>query len=167
MKRLRVLLVLGCTAALMVMGGASAAAAPAASHDRVEVDETFVDEEACAFPVEVHVTGTVVTNVTPQGTIEAFPRFRVTFTNLDTGASISTVSPAVVRAVSNGDGTATLFVTGLQGHLIVPGEGMVSGDVGRLVFIVDEETGEQIGDFVFMAGQFAFGPLPTLCDVLG
>jgi hypothetical protein len=165
MRRLPVLLVLGCAAALVVMGGASAVAAPAASHERIEVDDTIVLEGECAFPVEVHITGTLVTNVTPQGTIEAFPTFRVTFTNLDTGASISSPSPVVARTVSNDDGTATVYATGLAGHLIVPGEGLITVDVGRLVFITDE-TGEPIGEPAFIAGQFE-GVFPALCDVLG
>lgn len=167
MRLRRALLVLSCVAVLAATGEATSAAAGAASHDRVPVDETFVVDDACDFPIEVHVTGTVVTNVTPQGTIEAFPTFRVTFTNLDTGTSISSPAPSVVRTVSNGDGTATVYVTGLSGHLTVPGEGLVSVDVGRLVFVIDEETGEQIGDFTFTAGQFDFGPVPAICDVLG
>jgi hypothetical protein len=165
MRLLRAFLVLGC-AAVLVTGGAPAASA-AATHERIPYEQTFLVTGTCVFTVEEHFTGTIVVNSTPQGEVQAFPRFTVTFTNLDTGASIGSPLPAVVRIVSNGDGTATVYVTGLQGHLAVPGEGLVAFDVGRIVFVVDEETGQQLGDFVFTAGQFSFGPYPALCDVLG
>ena len=83
--------------------------------------------------------------------------------------STPTLRPGVRRARSRFVGQpgpgATSGVSGLTGHLIVPGEGLITVDVGRLVFIIDE-TGEPIGDPVFTAGQFG-GVFPALCDVLG
>jgi hypothetical protein len=99
MRRLALLLGL---AAVAVLGPVGVARAVPPEHFPVEhVDETFTIEGECDFPVVVHVEGDIRhTHFFDQAGNEirdltVFPNFRVTFTNPETGKSISTVSPAV------------------------------------------------------------------------
>jgi len=68
--------------------------------------------------------------------LTVFPRFRVTFGA--NGKSITTVSIAVEHATINPDGSFTIAVTGLQGHLIVGGRPPLAVDVGRIVVFFSE-----------------------------
>jgi hypothetical protein len=98
----RFALLLGLAAVMvLVLGGVARAVPP--EHSVEHVDETFRDEGACSFTVLAHVEGDIrhtaffdqAGNVVRE--LEVFPNFRVTFTNADTGKSISTVSPSVVH----------------------------------------------------------------------
>jgi hypothetical protein len=164
-------LLVGLTAVLaLVLGGVARAVPP--EHFPVEhVDETFTIEGACSFTVLVHIEGDVRhTNFFDQAgnevrELEVFPGFRVTFTNAETGKSISTVSPSVNHLTINPDGSAVMAITGLSGHLIVGGGPPQDVDVGRIVFFFSGPEDEE-PDIIFQAGQFNMGPLPQLCDVL-
>jgi hypothetical protein len=166
----RLALLLGLAAAMVLALGRVAGAVPP-EHSVEHVDETFTIEDECDFPVVVHVEGDVrhtvffdqAGNVVRE--LEVFPRFRVTFTNPETGKSISTVSPSVVHVTINPDGSAVVAVTGLSGHLIVGGGPPLAADVGRIVFFFSGPEDEE-PDIIFQAGQFNMGPFPQLCDVL-
>jgi len=139
-----------------------------------QVDETFVIEDACDFPIEIHVSGTLrhthyfdqegseVRNIT------VFPNFKITATNLDTGESLTTPTPGVELISLNPDGSATVTLVGLLGRLTVPGVGIVAQDVGRIVFFFEDPEDEE-PDILFMAGKFLGegDPFPEICDVLG
>lgn len=138
----------------------------------IHVDDTFtlpVSENPCGFSIDVHVVGDVrhTEFFDAEGNViralTVFPRLRVTFSA--NGKSITTVSIAVEHARINPDGSFTVAVTGLQGHLIVGGGPPLAVDVGRIVVFF---SGPQDfdPDIVFQAGKFNFGPLPQLCDVL-
>ena len=169
MRRLALLLGL---AAVLVLGPVGVARAVPPEHFPVEhVDETFTVEGECDFPVIVHVEGDLrhtdffdkAGNVVRE--LEVFPRFRVTFTNPETGKSISTVAPSVVHVTINPDGSAVVTITGLSGHLIVGGGPPLASDVGRIVFFFSGPDDEE-PDILFQAGNFNMGPFPQLCDVL-
>lgn len=169
MRRLALLFVL-TTVAVLGPGGVATAVPP--EHFPVEhVDDEFVIEDECSFPVIVNVEGDVRhTHFFDQAgneirNLTVFPRFRVTFTNAETGESISTVSPGVEHVTFNPDGSAVVAVTGLLGHLIVGGGPPKAADVGRVVFFFSGPDDEE-PDLVFQAGQFNDGPFPQLCDVL-
>jgi hypothetical protein len=154
---------------VLVLGGVARAVPP--EHSVEHVDETFTIEGACSFTVLVHIEGDVRhTNFFDQAgnevrELEVFPGFRVTFTNAETGKSISTVSPSVNHLTINPDGSAVMAITGLSGHLIVGGGPPLAADVGRIVFFFSGPEDEE-PDILFQAGQFNMGPLPQLCDVL-
>jgi hypothetical protein len=123
----------------------------------------------CAFAINVHLVGKVrhthffdrQGNVIRELTV--FPRFRITFSA--NGKSITTVSVAANHVTINPDGSATVAITGLQGHLIVGGGPPLAADVGRLVLFFSGPEDEE-PDVIFQAGKFNFGPFPQLCEVL-
>ena len=169
MRRLALLFVL---LAIGVLGPGGIATAVPPEHFPVEhVDEDFVIEDECSFTVIGHVEGDVRhTHFFDQAGNEireltVFPKFRMTFTNAETGKSISTVSPSVEHVTINPDGSAVVAVTGLSGPLIAGGGPPLATDVGRIVFIFSGPEDEE-PDLVFQAGKFNGGPFPQLCDVL-
>ena len=62
-------------------------------------------------------------------------------------------------------GSATVTLTGLSGHLIVPGQGVVAQDSGRIVLFF-EDPEDQEPDVLFESGRLDGGPFPALCDIL-
>jgi len=166
---MRKLALLGGLAAVMVLvlGGVAKAVPP--EHSVEHVDETFPLEGACSFTVLLHIEGDIrhmvffdqAGNVVRE--LQVFPGFRVTFTNTETGKSISTVSPSVNHLTINPDGSAVMAITGLSGHLIVGGGPPQAVDVGRIVFFFSGPEDPE-PDIIFQAGKFTFGQF--LCDVL-
>jgi hypothetical protein len=145
--------------ALAIPSGASAAKPVITT---IPIDVTFFDEGAsadCGFPIEFHVTGTLRIHQTfdETGTVvveekQTFSNWVQTYTNLDTGTSISSRSPSVVRLFFHEDGSFTVKVTGLSLAAIVPGEGVVFLDVGHIeLFFESQDDFEP--DIVFQAGQ--------------
>jgi hypothetical protein len=169
MRKLSKLLAL--TSVLTLVLAAVTRAAPPEHFPVEHVDETFTIEDECAFPVIVHVEGDVRHTVFLDQAgneireLTVFPNFRVTFTNPETGKSITTPSPAVEHVTINPDGSAVVAITGLQGHLVVGGGPPLAADVGRLVLFFSGPDDEE-PDVLFEAGHFNFGPFPQLCDVL-
>lgn len=140
-----------------------------------QVDDTFVTGY-CGFPMEIHTTGTAVIHLflNENGgfdhAIVTSADTKMTFTNLNTGESVWTPSVNMVLAEDNGDGTGTQSLRGLFWHLIVPGEGLITADVGRLDYLlVLDENGQPTGEseVVFSAGMQEGLVIPTMCDVLG
>ena len=142
---------------------------------RQAIDDT-VTVGFCGFPMEIHSTGTMVAHVffddagNFQRALITAPKTRLTFTNLDTGASVWTPSVNMVQETANEDGTGTQTLRGLLWHLIVPGQGLVTADVGRIdfQFTFDEDGNIASEEVVFAAGQWPGpGAFPmALCDVL-
>lgn len=171
MRKLAVLL--GFAGALALLLVTAASAIPPEHFPVEHVDETFTipasPEGPCAFPIDVHVVGDVRHThfFDHEGNeireLTVFPGWRVTFSA--NGKSITTVAPAVEHITINPDGSATIAITGLQGHLIVGGGPPLAADVGRIVFFFSSPDDEE-PDILFQAGQFSFGPFPQLCDVL-
>jgi hypothetical protein len=170
MRRLAILVALTGLAA-SALGGVATAGRP--SHSVANLDEVFTIPAApagpCAFAIQGHATGTMKTTEFVDGAgnltraISVFPRARVTFSA--NGKSISTVTPSVEHLTINPDGSATLTITGLSGHLITGGGPPLAADVGRIVFFFSGPT-DMDPDLIFQAGQFNDGPFPQLCSVL-
>jgi hypothetical protein len=170
MRRLVALVAAMGVGALAV--GAVATAGPP-THSTETFDNVFTIPAApagpCAYAIAGHATGTVKTTEFFDSagnlirTISAFPTARVTFSA--NGKSISTVTPSVEHITFNADGSATLVITGLSGHLITGGGPPLAADVGRIVFFFSSPTDLE-PDLIFQAGQFNDGPFPQLCDVL-
>jgi hypothetical protein len=170
MRRLAVLVAsIGVVA--LALGAAANGVPPERSVIHVDEVDTIPAAPAgpCAFAIQVHFSGTIreteffdrdgnLTRV-----IAVFPTARVTFSA--NGKSISTVTPSVEHLTFNPDGSATLTITGLSGHLITGGGPPVAADVGRIVLFFSSPTDED-PDLIFQAGQFNDGPFPQLCDVL-
>jgi hypothetical protein len=129
----------------VVLAGPSAQAAPP-TIERFPVEDTFVDEESCDFPVDVHVTGFLVHIewVDQDGNvrfIEAAPQLKLTLTNLDSGETITINVSGPLQVTQNADGGFTAVETGLWGRFENPktGEPGLFQSAGRRVISVDAE----------------------------
>lgn len=133
----------------------------------IPVDETNVFGECDGFAVIEHVEGTVKisTHVDQEGNlVMELVRFslRHTYSNSETGESLSTPDAGIDKVTVNDDGSGTVAVIGIVGRIVVPGEGLVFAHLGRIVFDLDT------GEVLFEAGpheDFA-NLLPTLCAAL-
>jgi hypothetical protein len=147
MKRLAVV-VLATLAALVAAAPIAQAAPP--THERVSIDETFTDREACGFPVEGHATGVmlVIEWVKKDGTtrrFEGFPQGRLTVTNLSTGKRITVNTAGTFHLTENPDGSLTAAGTGNWGFPfdLETGEpGFLLLYSGRWVFSIDAQGNE-------------------------
>jgi hypothetical protein len=139
-----------------------------------DIEDAFVTG-FCGFPMEVRTTGTGVFHLflDEDGNFERIiitsPTVRLVFTNLNTGESVWTPSVNMVDQRMNEDGTGTLSYRGLLWHLVVPGEGLVTADVGRIdwLFTFDDEGNVVSEELVFVAGIQENQLPPMLCPVLG
>lgn len=137
-------------------------------------DDTFVTN-FCGFPMQVRSTGTAIVhlfldaNGDFQRVIITAPQTRMTFANLDSGKTVWTPSVNMVISEANEDGTGTQSLRGLLWHLIVPGEGLITADIGRLDYRLTFDNHGDISDeeVVFSAGIQEGQFVPTLCSVLG
>ena len=169
---LAVLAVLG--AVMMTFASASSLAAGGPVIIRMPVDDVAV-ANFCGFPLEMRTTGTVFVHLflDEEGSFDRVlitaPATRLTFTNLNTGESIWTPSVNMVQQSLNDDGTGTTTLRGLFWRLVLPGEGLITADVGRLdlLFTFDEEGNVTSEEVVFVAGIQKNAFLPAVCAALG
>ena len=113
----------------------------------IDVNNVFEDEfltQACGFPVEVSVTGKLIIRSRDGRQDTTGANFQVTFTNLESGQSV-TIRTSGLQRISSTDTTFTFSFFGGD-KLVVPGEGAVFINVGKFVETVtfDPETGELI-----------------------
>ena len=133
----------------------------------IPVDDTLVFGECAGFTVIEHVEGTikVSTHFDRNGNVVMeIARFRLrhTYSNSETGASLTSQDVGIDKITLNQDGSGTVAVIGIVARIVVPGEGLVFAHLGRIVF--DLETGEVLS----VAGphdDFA-DLLPVLCSAL-
>ena len=129
-------------------------------------DTEQIPADFCGFPLVVTIDGWVKIRFpsnTQSGVIEVDSvHTHSTLTNPANGKSSDGIAAATFRYVDNGDGTVTLTITGLQGRDTIPGEGRVTGDIGRLVLVFDAATGDFISQ-TFIAGPHSGGPFPGVC----
>ena len=170
MQQLRILF----TALVLVfvfIGQSSFARAAPPQFDFVEINFIF-PITGCDFPVQAELTGTLKASVHTDKNgefkmlIERVIRdSQSTYTNLDTGFSISSShGSGIDKILVEEDGTVLFVAMGVFDILPVPGQGPIVHDVGRIV--VDTTTGE----LLFSAGQFTVhgpgGNVEALCAAL-
>jgi hypothetical protein len=166
----RVALATAVTAIAAVFAATARAAPP--EQTIISIDDTFTVTGICPFPIVERGEGTlrIIDFVDQEGNLVRelglLPGFKVSFSA--NGTTLTTVSPSVSHITFNDD-SATFTITGLSGHISVPGEGTVALDAGRLVatFTDDQEPELVVQNGTF---SFGFGDLPPieeqLCDVL-
>ena len=149
---------------------ASADAAPP-QQTVISIDETFTVDDICPFPIVESGQGTarIIDFVDQNGNttreLDITSGFRVTFSA--NGVTLTTVSPSVAHITFNND-SETFTLTGLSGHISIPGQGTVALSAGRIVAVVTEDDFQ----IVAMNGTFSFGfgDLPPieaqLCDAI-
>jgi hypothetical protein len=157
-------------AALLGLSTTAVAAPPENGHFPIEEHIAVLEPESsvCGFPISYDVSG--------QGTFQVF--FGADGNR--TGAHVLTVTSAelsangiTLRARSANNRQYdfienTLVETGLVFQYQFPGIGVVLMDRGRLVWNIDPETGEMVGEPVFEAGPHPqlHGEYGNLCAVL-
>ena len=159
MRRCLALLVVAIVTSLVATGGSAQAAAPV--HEWVPIDETFAFD-GCGFPVQehdvllLHFISWYDAGGVRQRQVVLAPGARITYTNPDTGASVSTANPFAVHKTDNPDGSATIAFTGLV--FMIKGSGAVYVDSGRELIVFSPDTGVE--------PLAAAGPSADLCEAL-
>lgn len=133
----------------------------------IPVDDTVVFGECAGFSVIEHVQGTIKVSFHTDkdgNPVMELARFslRHTYSNSETGASLSSQDVGIDKITFNQDGSGTVAVIGIVARIVIPGQGLVFAHLGRIV--LDLETGEVL----FEAGRhddFA-DLLSVLCSAL-
>ena len=122
------------------------ASAVAAAPDRwsISVNDTFWSRTSqdCGFDILLHLEGTIrgadffAGDGTQLRSLTTYPNLTYTFINAMTGESVTSHSPDPEHWTWNADGSATLKVTGLVLHWLVPGHG-VTGQAGSFTVVFD------------------------------
>ena len=158
MTRTITLIAIAAAAALVFAAPGALAAAPV--QEVIQIDDTFTHSN-CGFPVEEHVQATLRSTswYDESGArtreIVTASRSTITWTNLDTGASVTTASPYVVHKTDNPDGTTTIAFTGLV--LALNDGGQVYVASGRAVLLFAPDHVEPVSNA---------GPGTDLCEAL-
>jgi hypothetical protein len=153
--RIALSLVVGAIVAALGVGAATAAPP---QQSVFSIDDTFTVDGICDFPIveQGQGKGRIIQFVDRNGNvtreIDLTPGFRVSFSA--NGITLTTVSTSVGHGIFNSDGTATLMVTGLSGHIAIPGQGTIALSAGRFVAIFSDEEEPQV---IAMNGSFSFG----------
>jgi hypothetical protein len=124
----------------------------------------------CPFDVQVELNGYIDDTYTNDVLTMVHFHFTTTFRNPANGKAISsTTNLTRTDIVFNGDGTATVTDSGIDGVFTVPGVGNVGAVVGRARGTIPREqaggitTGPVVP--VFQHGQFT-GVFPAACPYL-
>jgi hypothetical protein len=158
--RIVALLVTVLTAAVTALAAAAAAWPAAPEQEWITLDDTFVWGD-CGFPIRQHDTGRLHfiswydENGIRQRQIVTAPGARSTFTNVVTGASVSTPNPYAVHKRDNQDGSVTVAFTGLRFRL--RGGGVTYVDSGRDLIVFSPTGIVPLG---------SSGPSDDLCEAL-
>ena len=165
---------------LLVVVAAGAAALPAVAgalppeHSTEQIDDTFVvpaaPEGPCAFPVQVHFTAQLESTQffdRDGNEIRTLVRFLgASATFSANGKSITDQQGGIEHVTFDPEtGSATVTLTGLSGHLLVPGQGVAAQDSGRIVLFFESPEDEE-PDVLFEGGRHSGGPFPALCGIL-
>jgi hypothetical protein len=141
--------------ALLLAVWASPAFAAPPEFTVINVDESDVFLDCGDFEVVQTVTGTIrISNrTTAKGTEIQISRYSLheTYTNSETGQSISTPDVGIDKITFNTDGSSTLVIVGLIGRIVVPREGLVAASAGRAVLYFSDPADIE-PDVVFEAG---------------
>jgi hypothetical protein len=150
------LVVVALALAALVCLSTAAANAAAPQQTVISINDTFTVNDICPFPIVESGQGTlrIIDFVDRNGNttreLDITPGFRVSFSA--NGVTLTTVSVSVAHITFNDD-SATLAITGLSGHISIPGQGTIALSAGRIVAVVTDD------DFkvVAMNGSFSFG----------
>jgi len=159
----------------LVVAFVSPAYAGKPDFETVQIDETFLNEqltEACGVPIETHGEGFIKfsTHYDRDGDV-AFElnsfHLKETFTNVETGTSISTVNVGPDRVTFAEDGTVILAQIGVLGRFVIPGEGLIGGGIGKVVTeLTFDEAGNLVSEEVVFEAGIHEDVTSELCAVL-
>jgi hypothetical protein len=144
--------------ALAGVASLSVASADAAAPQQtvIPINDTFTVDDICPFPIVETGQGTlrIIDFVDQNGNttreLDITPGFRITFSA--NGDTLSTVSVSLAHITFNDD-SATIAITGLSGHISIPGQGTLALSAGRIIAVVTDDD----FNIVAMNGAFSFG----------
>jgi hypothetical protein len=123
--------------------------------------------ETCAFPIIVHSEGTLRETVFESGRVmTTVSNFHISWTNPESGKSVTSVLGGPVIIEPNGDGTVTVTINGNDGLFAAPGIGIFFGAVGHLVYIANAD--DPLTPLVVLqsTGHQDASPFPAVCEAL-
>lgn len=132
-------ILVGAVVLMLVLAPIAAAAAPSVTISPFDSTRTIAaSPDTCPFPIVVHSQGTFRESVYSNGRdVTQVSDFHITWTNPESGKSVHSALGGPMIVQSNGDGTATVTISGNDALFTAPGMGIFFGDVGHLVYIAD------------------------------
>jgi len=151
-------------AALLTLAPSLPAFADQPQFFEFQEDFTYVHEGECAFNVIEHTEGITrmmyhPNNGNPFAALYHY-ELRGTYTNADTGQSISWSQDALLKGFYQ-DQSLIIFSIGLYARVTVPGQGMVAIDAGRLTIRLTPGAPYEV---LFQAGRW--DPFSAVCSAL-
>jgi hypothetical protein len=145
MRHIRFIATLSVALCTLAFAGIAAAAAP--DMERVEIDELNLAVIDCgSYSLDEHLFGHVILRTfTRDGEVVMTLNtiaLTHTFTNPDTGESLTSPDVGADLFMIRPDGSGILAILGIVARVVVPGEGMVAAEIGRveLVFTDPNDT---------------------------
>lgn len=167
MRKVRTLVSMSILALAAGVGAASAAAPTVVE---TQVDRTRViaaSPDFCPFDFVVHTQGVRRDTTFENGRVATILHdFTVTYTNPVNGRSVRTVLAGPFEVEPNADGTVTVTINGNDGLFTIPGQGIVFGDVGRLVYIANPDDPFTPLQVLQSTGRQDPTPFPAVCSGL-
>ena len=162
MRKVRTLMSVSILALVAGAGAASAASVVETQVDRTRVIAASPD--FCPFDFVVHTEGVRRDTTFSDGRVVTILHdFTVTYTNPVSGRSVRTVLAGPFQVEPNADGTITVTIDGNDGLFTIPGEGIVFGDVGRLVYIASADDPFTPLQVLQSTGHEDPTPFPAVC----
>jgi hypothetical protein len=154
---------------LAVAATGATAAAPAIDRSAVSVSHVIAaGPGTCSFDIVSSFSGTVRTVDFGGGRQQTtLSDFHLTYSNPATGRALSTPLAGPFFTVDNGDGTVTVTIDGNDGRFVIPGQGPVFADVGRLVYTASADDVNTPIDVLQSSGRQDASPFPAVCGYLG
>lgn len=169
MRHLSVIAGLGAT--VIALAFAATASAESPTTVRIEVDDTLPGDLDCGtFAADHHVFGHVILRQFFRGgeLVMELNNFALkhTVTNPATGESLTYPDVGADHFVVKPDGSGILAIIGIVARVVVPGQGMVAGEIGRveLFFTDPADTEPDVSLAGIHSGDEAIGE--ALCDAL-
>ena len=135
------------TAALLGLAAVSGAVAAAPQHDRIDIDDRFVAEGICPFPIDVHATGRILVTTTygSDGRVTRISeRPNISFTLSANGRTMTDRDVGLDKVEFAPDGTARILSTGIHVRLRSGSGKVVARRIGLQIIHLDA-NGDLVG----------------------
>jgi hypothetical protein len=144
-KRVRIFSLALLAGVIAVYAPAASAAGPTFVTTNIDDTVFFAQTSAiCGFPVFEHDTGTVTTMVTtqPDGSVKSHDvvvKITVTFFSTDPNhtGTVTTRPSGPFIEIDHPDGSVTMMGIGQDGHVTIPGQGLVWAEIGIVKTEID------------------------------
>jgi hypothetical protein len=160
--------VVGAAAVVLATASSAVAEAPTVTITPWERTRTIAaSPETCPFDIVVHSQGTFREEVFSSGRdVTTVENFHLTWSNPLSGTSLASPLAGPFIVEPNGDGTVTVTIDGNNGRFVAPGYGLLSANVGRLVYIADPSDLNTPLQILQSTGHQDATPFPAICPAL-